>query len=135
LTRSLAAVAFLVPDYDSAIHWFCDALGFELVQDVALSDGKRWVVVAASRSAGARLVLARAEGARQREAIGAGLGGRVGYFLETDDFARDHAKFQARGVRFLETPRQESYGIVAVFADPWGGKWDLIEPAHGGPAS
>jgi catechol 2,3-dioxygenase-like lactoylglutathione lyase family enzyme len=135
LARNLAAVALLVPDYDSAIAWFCGALGFELVEDVALSEGKRWVVVAASRTAGARLVLAKAEGARQREAIGASAGGRVGHFLRTDDFARDHAEFQARGVRFLETPRLEPYGKVAVFADPWGGKWDLIEPARAGSAN
>jgi catechol 2,3-dioxygenase-like lactoylglutathione lyase family enzyme len=134
LARSLAAVALLVPDYDSAIAWFCDALGFELVEDTPMGAGKRWVVVAASRSAGARLVLAKAEGARQREAIGAGAGGRVTYFLETDDFARDHAEFEARGVGFLEAPRHEPYGIVAVFSDPWGGKWDLIEPASGGTA-
>ena len=78
--------------------------------------------------AGARLVLAKAEGAAQRAAVGAAAGGRVGYFLETDDFDRDHAAFRARGVEFLETPRREPYGTVAVFADPWGGKWDLIEP-------
>jgi catechol 2,3-dioxygenase-like lactoylglutathione lyase family enzyme len=133
LAKSLAAVALLVPDYDSAIAWFCDALNFELIEDSSLGGGKRWVVVAASRDSGARLVLAKAEGAKQREAIGAG--GRVGYFLETDDFAREHAQFQARGVRFLETPRRESYGTVAVFADPWGGKWDLIEPARAGISS
>ena len=134
MARSLAAVAFLVPDYDVAIAWFRDALGFHLVEDVALGDGKRWVVVAASRASGARLVLAKAEGARQLAAVGQGAGGRVGHFLETDDFDRDHADFQARGVAFLEAPRREAYGTVAVFADPWGGKWDLIEPARSGTA-
>jgi catechol 2,3-dioxygenase-like lactoylglutathione lyase family enzyme len=134
LALSLAAVAFLVPDYDAAIAWFCGALGFELIEDSPQGEGKRWVVVAASRTAGARLLLAKAEGARQREAIGEAAGGRVGYFLETDDFARDHAEFQARGVKFLEQPRREPYGTVAVFADPWDGKWDLIEPARQGAA-
>ena len=134
MARNLAAVALLVPDYDAAIAWFRDALGFDLVEDVDLGGGKRWVVVAANRAAGARLVLARADGARQRAAIGHGAGGRVGYFLVTDDFVRDHADFQARGVAFLEAPRRESYGTVAVFADPWGGKWDLIEPARSGTA-
>lgn len=132
MARSLAAVALLVPDYNSAIAWFCEALGFEVIEDLALGEGKRWVVVAPSRSAGARLVLAKAEGAKQRQAIGAGAGGRVGYFLATDDFARDHAEFQARGVLFLESPRREAYGTVAVFTDPWGGKWDLIGPARAG---
>ena len=131
MAKSLAAVALLVPDYDSAIAWFCDALNFELIEDTSLGEGKRWVVVAAGQKSGARLVLAKAEGAKQREAIGAGAGGRVGYFLETDDFFRDHAEFQAHGVKFLEPPRRETYGTVAVFADPWGGKWDLIEPARG----
>lgn len=128
MSLSLAAVAFLAPDYDSAIAWFCDTLGFELVEDVVMGPRKRWVVVAADRGAGARLVIAQAEGAAQRAAIGKSAGGRVGYFLQTDDFERDHAAFRGRGVEFLEPPRREPYGTVAVFADPWGGKWDLIEP-------
>jgi catechol 2,3-dioxygenase-like lactoylglutathione lyase family enzyme len=128
VTQSLAAVAFLAPDYDSAIAWFCDALGFELLADEPMGPEKRWVVVAPPGGAGARLVIARASDAAQRAAIGAAAGGRVGYFLETDDFARDHAAMQARGVRFLEEPRREAYGVVAVFVDPWGGKWDLLQP-------
>ena len=94
----------------------------------ALGGGKRWVVVGPADGAGARIVIARAEGEAQRAAIGAAAGGRVGYFLETDDFARDRAAMEARGVAFLEPPRHEPYGTVAVFRDPWGGKWDLIEP-------
>ena len=100
-----------------------------LVEDSALGPDKRWVVVAPPGGEGARLVLAKAANPRQREAIGAAGGGRVAYFLETDDFARDHAAMRARGVSFLEPPRRETYGIVVVFADPWGGRWDLIEPA------
>ncbi len=123
MARSLAAVAFSVPDYDAAIAWFRDVLGFELVEDTPLGDEKRWVVVAASRGAGARLVLQRAP----REPP---MSARVGWFLETDDFDRDHAAFLARGVRFLEAPRREAYGAVAVFADPWGGNWDLIQPTR-----
>jgi catechol 2,3-dioxygenase-like lactoylglutathione lyase family enzyme len=130
LTNSLATVAFLVPDYDDAIAWFRDALGFDLIEDAPLGEGKRWVVVAPPAGAGARLLLAKAADARQREAIGLAAGGRVAYFLETDDFERDHAAMSARGVRFLETPRREAYGIVAVFADPWGGRWDLLQPAQ-----
>ena len=130
MTKSLAAVAFLVPDYDGAIAWFRGALGFDLIEDAPLGEGKRWVVVAPPGGGGARLLLAKAADARQREAIGAAAGGRVAYFLETDDFDRDHAALSARGVRFLETPRRETYGIVAVFADPWGGRWDLLQPAQ-----
>jgi catechol 2,3-dioxygenase-like lactoylglutathione lyase family enzyme len=129
LTKSLAAVAFLVPDYDDAIAWFRDALGFDLIEDAPLGPNKRWVVVAPPGGAGARLLLAKAGDARQRESIGAAAGGRVAYFLETDDFDRDHAAMSAHGVRFLESPRREAYGIVAVFADPWGGRWDLLQPA------
>jgi len=129
VTKSLAAVAFLVPDYDDAVAWFRGALGFDLIEDAPLGADRRWIVVAPPGGAGARLVLARAADARQRAAIGAAAGGRVAYFLETDDFARDHAAMSARGVRFLESPRREAYGIVAVFADPWGGHWDLLQPA------
>lgn len=128
MTQSLAAVAFLAPDYDSAIAWFRDALGFDLLVDEPMGPDKRWVVVAPPGGAGARLVIARASDAAQRAAIGAAAGGRVGYFLETDDFTRDYAAMQARGVRFLEAPRREAYGVVAVFVDPWGGKWDLLQP-------
>jgi catechol 2,3-dioxygenase-like lactoylglutathione lyase family enzyme len=128
VTKSLAAVAFLVPDYDDAIAWFRAALDFDVIEDRPLGADKRWVVVAPPGSDGARLVLARAADARQREAIGAAAGGRIAYFLETDDFARDHAAMSARGVRFLESPRREVYGTVAVFADPWGGRWDLLQP-------
>ena len=126
MVRSLAAVAFSVPDYDEAIAWFVDALAFELIEDSPLGDGKRWVVVAPSRDAGARLVLQKTDAAARGNR-------RVGYFLETDGFDRDHAAYLARGVRFLEAPRRESYGVVAVFADPWGGKWDLIQPARAVP--
>ncbi len=129
MTQSLAAVALLVPDYDPAIGWFRDALGFELLADAPMGAGRRWVVVAPP-GGGARIVIARANDDRQRSAIGAG--GRVGTFLETDDFARDHAAMRARGVLFLEAPRREAYGIVAVFVDPWGGKWDLLQPARRG---
>jgi catechol 2,3-dioxygenase-like lactoylglutathione lyase family enzyme len=124
LARRLAAVAFSVPDYDEAIAWFREALGFELLEDTPLGERKRWVVVAASRDSGARLLLQL----QDEKPINSP---RVGYFLETDDFVSDHAAFLERGVRFLEAPRREAYGIVAVFADPWGGKWDLIEPARG----
>ena len=130
MARRLAGVAFLAPEYDSAIAWFCRALGFELIEDSDLGAGKRWVVVAPDRHAGARFVIAKAADARQLAAVGEAAGGRVAYFLETDDFTRDHEAFTKRGVEFLEAPRREPYGTVAVFADPFGNKWDLIEPAE-----
>lgn len=115
-----------MPDYDEAIRHYCDDLGFLLLEDMRINDDKRWVRVAPSR-AGTALLLARAVGEVQRAAIGNQTGGRVFLFLETDDFARDHAVFLARGVRFLEAPRSEPYGLVAVFEDRFGNRWDLIE--------
>jgi catechol 2,3-dioxygenase-like lactoylglutathione lyase family enzyme len=123
----IATIALLVRDYDEAIVWFTQRLGFTLVNDTPLGGGKRWVVVAPA-GGGARLLLAKADGLEQEARIGDQAGGRVGFFLETDDFARDHAAFSAAGVRFLEAPRHESYGTVAVFEDLHGNKWDLIEP-------
>lgn len=123
----IAALSYLVRDYDEAIRWFTEKLGFALLEDMPLSTTKRWVVVAPKGAAGASLLLAKADGARQRTAVGDPSGGRVFLFLETDDFDRDHAAMIAKGVRFLEAPRDESYGKVAVFEDLYGVKWDLIE--------
>ena len=124
--RKLALVSLLVPEYDEGIAFFTKILGFELAHDIALGDGKRWVVV---RPTGAQtgFVLARAQGKTQRAMIGQQGGGRVWLFLETDNFARDHASMQANGVIFEEEPRAEPYGQVAVFRDPFGNRWDLIE--------
>ena len=124
----IATVALLVADSDAAIAFYCDRLGFELVADTDLGGGKRWVLIAPKGGDGARLLLARADGPVQAAAVGNQTGGRVGFFLETDDFARDFAAFSASGVRFLEEPRHEPYGSVAVFEDLYGNKWDLIEP-------
>lgn len=128
---SVGAVALLVPDYDSGLAFYAGGLGFSVVEDTDLGDGKRWVVVAPPGAGdnGAKLVLAAAADAAQRARVGDQTGGRVFLFLYTDDFARDHAAFTAGGARFLEEPRHEAYGTVAVFADPFGNKWDLIEPA------
>ena len=130
MTQTIAGMALLVADYDDAIAFYVGALGFSLIEDTPLDDGKRWVRVGPSR--GAALLLARADGPEQTARIGDQTGGRVFLFLETDDFARDHALFSARGVRFLETPRSEAYGTVAVFEDLYGNRWDLIEPKHAG---
>lgn len=127
MTR-LATIVLVVRDYDEAITFYTKKLGFQLVADTPLGEGKRWVLVAPGAENGARLLLAKASDADEESRIGNQTGGRVGFFLETDDFSRDFAEFTARGVRFLEVPRHEAYGSVAVFEDLYGNKWDLIEP-------
>jgi catechol 2,3-dioxygenase-like lactoylglutathione lyase family enzyme len=123
----LASVTLLVPDYDEAIAWFTEALGFTLISDVALGKGKRWVVVSPG-AGGAEIVLAKPGDERQRARIGDQTSGRVMLFLHTDDFWRDHSAMLDKGLRFVEAPRTEPYGTVAVFEDAWGNRWDLIEP-------
>ena len=125
LTR-IGSVALLVDDYDRAIDWFVRVLGFALVEDTPLADGKRWVRVAPLASAAFSLLLARAASDEQRAMIGRQGGGRVMFFLHSHDFASDHAALLSRGVRFLEAPRHEPYGSVAVFEDLYGNKWDLL---------
>ena len=125
-TLTFATVTLLVPDYDAGIAFYRDALGFDLVEDTDLGSGKRWVVVAPDN--GAALLLAKASDEAQEAAIGHQTGGRVSFFLHTDDFADTRARFKAAGVTFLESPRTEAYGTVAVFSDPFGNRWDLIEP-------
>jgi catechol 2,3-dioxygenase-like lactoylglutathione lyase family enzyme len=122
----ISAVALVVPDYDAAIAFYVDKLGFRLCEDVD-QGRKRWVTVEPP-GGGARLVLARAEGPEQAAAIGNQTGGRVFLFLQTDDFARDHAAMTAAGVQFEEAPRHEPYGSVAVWCDPFGNRWDLLGP-------
>ena len=126
--RSIAALALVVRDYDEAIAWYTGALDFELLEDTALGDGKRWVRVAPRGSTGTALLLALAKGDEQVAAIGRQAGGRVFLFLHTDDFARDHAAMTAAGVRFVAEPRDEPYGRVVVFEDLYGNQWDFIEP-------
>lgn len=124
----LATVAIVVRDYDDAVAWYRDRLGLDVVEDTDMGEGKRWVVVAPSSGAGARILLAKASGEAQQSRIGNQTGGRVGFFFETDDFARDHARMIAEGIVFQEEPRHEPYGTVAVFADLYGNLFDLIEP-------
>jgi len=124
-TKRIATVTLVVDDYDRALAFYCGKLGFACEADIDLGGGKRWVVVSPGNGAG--LLLALAEGETQRVAIGHQTGGRVAFFLETDDFARDHAAFIAAGVTFREDPRHEPYGTVAVFEDLYGNLWDLIE--------
>ncbi|MEU8136034.1 VOC family protein [Streptodolium elevatio] len=124
----IGLTALLVRDYDEAVAFYVDAVGFELAEDTDLGEGRRWVVV---RPRGARetgLLLALADGPRQDERVGDQLGGGVGLFLVTEDFAADHARMTAAGVEFTEQPRHEAYGTVAVFRDLYGNRWDLIQP-------
>lgn len=125
-TETFAMTTLVVPDYDAGLGFYVGALGFTLIEDTDFGGGKRWVVVEAS--GGGRLLLAKAANDTQTAAIGNQTGGRVAFFLHTDDFASSHARFIAAGVEFLEEPRHEPYATVAVFADPFGNTWDLIEP-------
>jgi catechol 2,3-dioxygenase-like lactoylglutathione lyase family enzyme len=126
MTQNLALLAILVPDYDAGIAFFVGQMGFDLLEDTDLGDGKRWVRVA-PKSAQTAFLLARAVGDKQTAAIGEQGGGRVWLFLQTDNFARDHAAMLAKDIRFEEPPRDEPYGQVAVFCDPFGNRWDLIQ--------
>lgn len=123
----IATLALLVRDYDEAIAWFKRCLGFELVEDIDMGGGKRWIVVRPSSEAGAALLLAKAVG-DEANAIGRQAGGRVFLFLETDDFDGAYQRMTREGVTFREAPRVEAYGKVVVFEDLYGNPWDLIEP-------
>lgn len=125
--QHLSGVVLLVRDYDEAKAYYTGVLGFTLLEDTDMGAGKRWLVVAPPGARETHLVLARAATPEQRARIGDQAGGRVLLFLHTDDFARDFQAFSARGVKFLEAPRHETYGSVAVFEDLYGNRWDLIE--------
>ena len=127
MTR-LGLTALIVPDYDEAIAFLCDGLGMRLVEDSDHGGGKRWVVVGGDT--GGSLLVARAVNAQQRAAIGNQFGGRVGLFAYTDDFSSRAARLTDAGGVFEKAPRDEAYGKVAVFRDPWGNRWDLIQPAN-----
>ncbi|MEI7540841.1 MAG: VOC family protein [Actinomycetes bacterium] len=124
--NTLGMIAIVVDDYDTAISHYVNDLNFSLIEDTALSSDKRWVVVAPSAD-GAKILLAKASNQAQRAAIGNSTGGRVGFFLYTSDFAQTFERFTSKGIKFMEEPRQEAYGQVAVFQDKYGNKWDLIE--------
>ncbi|MFD7414713.1 VOC family protein [Kitasatospora purpeofusca] len=124
----IGLTTLLVRDYDEAIAFYVDALGFELREDTPRGDGARWVVVAPRGATETGLLLARPTKPEQLARIGDQTGGRVGLFLHTEDFAADHRRMAAAGVVFLEEPRHEAYGSVAVFQDLYGNRWDLIQP-------
>lgn len=127
MTQFISAISLIVPDYDQAISFYVGLLGFDLIEDTEISEDKRWVLVAPPGSTETRLLLAKAVNEAQEEVIGEQAGGRVFLFLETYDFEEDIALMERAGVDIIEEPRVESYGKVAVFRDPFGNKWDLIE--------
>ncbi len=127
MAQHLALLSLLVRDYDEALAFYVGKLGFELVEDSDLGGGKRWVVVSPG-AGGSRFLLAKAADDQQAALIGGQGGGRVWLFLHTDAFEADHARMSAAGVTFLEEPRHEAYGSVAVFEDLHGNRWDLLQP-------
>jgi catechol 2,3-dioxygenase-like lactoylglutathione lyase family enzyme len=127
MAQRIGYVTLVVREYDEAIAYYTGALGFALVEDTPVAEGKRWVLVAPPGAAGTSLLLARAATPEQIARVGDQTGGRVFLFLHTDDFWRDYHAMQARGVRFAEEPREEAYGTVAVFTDLYGNRWDLLE--------
>lgn len=127
MAQQIVQMALVVHDYDEAIRFYTESLGFVLLEDTQLSDTKRWVRVAPAGSH-CCLLLAKAASAQQSLSVGNQSGGRVFLFLHTDDLWRDFVDFQSRGVNFIGQPRAEEYGLVVVFTDLYGNKWDLIEP-------
>lgn len=129
MTKDLALITLVVREYDEAISYFTRSLGFSLIEDTPLENGKRWVVVSPSHQVGVQLLLAKAINPEQESRIGNQTGRRVFLFLRTDDFYRDYNDLKIHGVEFIEEPRSEEYGLVVVFKDLYGNKWDLIGEA------
>jgi catechol 2,3-dioxygenase-like lactoylglutathione lyase family enzyme len=128
MNRKIVHIAIVVRDYDEAIEFYTQKLGFTLLEDTILSETKRWVLVTPEKdNSGCALLLAKAVNEIQENRVGNQTGGRVFLFLETDDFYRDYYDFMAKGIKFVREPSQEDYGIVAVFEDLYGNLWDLIE--------
>lgn len=127
MSASLGMLSLIVRDYDEAIAYYTQTLGFTLIEDTALNPTKRWVVVAPSTESGARLLLAKAGSDTQQAYIGNQTGGRVFLFLYVSDFDATYTRYRSAGVRFIETPRQEAFGKVVVFEDLYGNRWDMIE--------
>ncbi|HET9361928.1 MAG TPA: VOC family protein [Vicinamibacterales bacterium] len=128
MKQSIGLVSLVVPEYDEAIAFYVGILGFTLIDDTFVEQNKRWVVVAPPGSIESRLLLARASNPEQSLRIGNQTGGRVFLFLHTDDFSRDYRRYAEKGVTFVGEPKEENYGTVAVFRDPWGNLWDLLQP-------
>jgi catechol 2,3-dioxygenase-like lactoylglutathione lyase family enzyme len=129
MNQFIAHLALVVKDYDEAIHFYTEKLGFSLIEDTVLSETKRWVLVAPPGSGECSLLLAKAAGSAQQNTVGNQTGGRVFLFLYTDNFYRDYEAMLGKGIHFIRPPVREEYGTVAVFEDLYGNLWDLIEPA------
>ena len=129
MKQHLAHIALVVKDYDEAIKFYTEKLDFKLIEDTKLSEEKRWVMVKPVGASECCLLLARAANEKQTASIGNQTGGRVFLFLFTDDFWRDYNTYISRGIEFIRPPKEEEYGIVAVFEDLYGNLWDLIQPA------
>ncbi len=135
MKKYIGAISLLVRDYDEAISFYVDKLGFRLLEDTDMGAGKRWILIAPqdsaktlrSNSGQACLLLAKAVSPEQLSRVGDQTGGRVFLFLHTDSFQRDYEAMKSKGIRFLEEPRHETYGTVVVFEDLYGNKWDLLE--------
>jgi len=130
MPQHISSLALVVRDYDEAIAYYTEKLGFNLAEDNDMGGGKRWVTLSPPGARETQLLLAKAVSPEQTSRIGNQAGGRVFLILQTDDFWRDHAAYHAHGVRFCEAPRQEAYGTVAVFEDLYGNRWDLLQPAQ-----
>lgn len=128
MQQRIGHIALIVNNYDEAIKFYTEQLGFELIEDTALSKTKRWVLVAPRGNSHCSLLLAKADNAEQQSRVGQQTGGRVFLFLFTDDFWRDYQRFLDNHIHFTRSPKEEAYGTVAVFEDLYGNLWDLIEP-------
>jgi catechol 2,3-dioxygenase-like lactoylglutathione lyase family enzyme len=131
MKQDIGCVSLLVRDYDEAIAFYKEKVGFLLVEDTPMGEDRRWVILAPPGSTGTRLLLAKAKNEQEKAAVGWQAAGRVFLFLNTDDFARDHARMLGAGVKFNEESRHEAYGTVAVFEDLYGNKWDLLMAPRG----
>jgi len=127
MKQIIGYISILVHDYDEAIKFYTEKLNFHLMEDTDVGNGKRWVLVAPPGSSESCLLLAKAASPHQKALVGDQAGGRVFLFLHTDDFWRDYEKMVSCGVVFKEKPRSESYGLVVVFEDLYGNKWDLLQ--------
>ena len=128
MRQRIAHIALVVKDYDEAIKFYTEKLDFQLLEDTQLSEDKRWVLIAPTGAKECCLLLAKAADDKQMESIGNQTGGRVFLFLFTDDFWRDYYKMLDRNINFVRPPKEENYGLVAVFEDLYGNLWDLLQP-------
>jgi catechol 2,3-dioxygenase-like lactoylglutathione lyase family enzyme len=136
MKQAIGLVSLVVREYDEAITFYVNVLGFTLVEDSFVPEqNKRWIVVAPPGSTESRLLLARASNAEQASRIGNQTGGRVSLFLYTDDFERDYRSYKSKGITFIREPKDEAYGRVAVFQDLYGNLWDLLQPRSPSPNS